>query len=265
VERELESDLQLEEEEQREQGIAPEEARYAALRAFGNPSVISEQTRAVWSWDRLETLLRDLKITIRTLARQPGFSAVAVLVIAVGMGATISLFTVVWSVLLKPLPFDHPEQLVQLYESSERFPENGPSPGIYGEWRRQSKSFSRLALHKDWAQYNLSDGGTLPEQVRATICSWDLFATLGVQPLIGRSFTAEDDQPSANGTVILSWVLWKRRFGGDSSVIGRKINLDAKPYTVVGVMPRWFAFAEQKVQLFLPMYHERTPEEMARD
>lgn len=88
------------------------------LRAFGNPSVIREQTREVWSWDRLETLLRDLRISIRRLARQPGFSAVAMLVIAVGIGATISLFTVVWSVLLKPLPFDRPEQLVRLYESS---------------------------------------------------------------------------------------------------------------------------------------------------
>ncbi len=122
VERELQSDLELEEEEQREHGIAPEEARYAALRAFGNPSVIREQTRQVWGWDRIETLLRDLRISIRTLARQPGFSTVAMLVIAIGIGATISLFTVVWSVLLKPLPFERPEQLVRLYESSERFP-----------------------------------------------------------------------------------------------------------------------------------------------
>ncbi|HKW76269.1 MAG TPA: ABC transporter permease, partial [Terriglobales bacterium] len=264
VERELESDLQLEEEEQREQGIAPEEAHYAALRAFGNPSVISEQTRGVWSWDRLETLLRDLTISIRTLARQPGFSAVAMLVIAVGMGATISLFTVVWSVLLKPLPFDHPEQLVRLYEIGDTFKNNVVAPGIYSEWKRESRSFSGLALYKEWPQYNLSEGGALPEQVQAMICSWDLFATLGVQPSIGRSFTAEDDQPSANGTVILSWSLWKRRFGGDSSVIGRKIDLDAKPYTVIGVMPRWFAFREQKVQIFLPVYHEKTPEEMAQ-
>jgi predicted permease len=263
LERELQSDLQLEEDEQREHGIASEEARYAALRAFGNLSVIREQTRAVWSWDRLETLLRDLRISIRTLARQPGFSAVAMLVIAVGIGATISLFTVVWSVLLKPLPFDRPDELVRLYETSERFPANGPAPGIYGEWKRQSKSFSSLALYKPWSQYNLSDGGALPEQVRATICSWDLFSTLGVQPSIGRSFTPEDDQPSANGTVILSWSLWKDRFGGDSSVIGRKINLDAKPYTVIGVMPRWFALPEQKVQIFLPVYREKTPEDMA--
>jgi len=263
LERELQSDLQLEEEEQREHGIASEEARYAALRAFGNPSLIREQTREAWSWSRLETLLRDLRILIRTLARQPGFSAVAVLVIAVGIGATVSLFTVVWSVLLKPLPFDHPEQLVRLYETTERFPANGPAPGIYAEWKRQSKSFSTLSLYKPWPQYNLSDSGTLPEQVRAAICSWDLFATLGVQPLIGRLFTAEDDQPSANGTAILSWSLWNRRFGGDASVIGRKINLDAKPYTIIGVMPRWFVFPEQKVQIFLPVYHEQKPEDMA--
>jgi putative ABC transport system permease protein len=264
LERELQSDLELEEEEQRERGVAPEEARYAALRAFGNPSVISEQTREVWSWDRLDTLLRDLRISIRTLVRQPGFSAVAMLVIAIGMGATISLFTVVWSVLLKPLPFDRPEQLVRVYESDERFRHNVVAPGIYGEWKRDSRSFSDLALYNEWQQYNLSQGGALPEQVRATICSWDLFAALGVQPSIGRSFTAEDDQPSANGTVILSWSLWNRRFGGDSSVIGRKINLDAKPYTVIGVMPPWFAFLEQKVQIFLPVYHERTPAEMAQ-
>jgi putative ABC transport system permease protein len=215
-------------------------------------------------WAMIETLLRDLRISVRILTRQAGFSAVAMLVIAIGMGATISLFTVVWSVLLKPLPFDHPEQLVVIYESSTRFPENVVAPGIYREWKRESRSFSNLALFQDWPQYNLSEGGALPEKVRATICSWDLFATLGVQPGVGRSFTPEDDRPFANGTVILSWALWNRRFGGDSSVIGRKINLDAKPYTVIGVMPRWFVFPEQKVQIFLPVYHERTPEEMAQ-
>ena len=209
-----------------------------------------------------ELLFRDLRIAVRTLARRPGFSLVAMLVIAVGIGATVSLFTVVWSVLLKPLPFDHPEQLVRLYESSDKFPRNVATPGIYAEWKRQSKSFSSLALYNDWQQYNLSDGGMLPEQVRATICSWDLFPTLGVRPLIGRSFTQADDRPSANGTVIISWSLWKRRFGGDSSVLGRTIDLDARPYTIVGVLPQWFAFPAQKIQLFVPVYFARTPEEM---
>ncbi|HEV8432047.1 MAG TPA: ABC transporter permease [Thermoanaerobaculia bacterium] len=210
----------------------------------------------------MDSLFRDLRVAVRTLARRPGFSFVAVLVIAVGIGATVSLFTVVWSVLLKPLPFDHPEQLVRLYESSAIFPRNVASPGVYEEWKRQSRSFSGLALYNGWPEYSLSDGGTLPERVRATICSWDLFPTLGVQPLIGRSFTPEDDRPSANGTVIISWALWKRRFGGDASVLGRKIDLEAKPYTIIGVMPRWFAFPEQKVQLFVPVYFQSDPEEM---
>ena len=244
-------------------GMKPAEARRAALVAFGNPDVLHEEASSTWSWNRLELVFRDLKLAIRTLARQPGFSLVAMLVIAIGIGATVALFTVVWSVLLKPLPFARPQQLVRLYESSERFPRNVAAPGIYAEWKRQSRSFSSLALFQDWPQYNLSNGGALPEKVRATICSWNLFAMLGVQPLIGRSFTPEDDRPSANGTVIISWGLWKRRFGGDDSAIGRKINLDAKPYTIIGVMPRWLDFPEQRVQLFLPVYHERTPEQMA--
>lgn len=260
---ELEFHLECQIAENIARGMMPVEARRAALVTFGNPVALREETSATWSWSRLELLFRDLRIAIRTLARQPGFSFVAMLVIAVGIGATVSLFTVVWSVLLKPLPFAHPEQLVRLYESSEMFPHNVVTPGIYGEWKRQSQSFSSLALFQDWPQYNLSDGGALPEKLRAAICSWNLFTTLGVQPLVGRSFTPEDDRPSANATVIVSWGLWKRRFGGDPAVIGRKINLDAKPYTIIGVMPRGFDFPEQKVQLFLPVYHENTPAEMA--
>src|SRR5579859_5873281 len=119
--------------------------------------------------NRLESLARHLRIALRTLARQPGFSVVSILLIAVGIGATVSLFTVVWSVLLKPLPFERPEQLVRLYESSEKFPVNVVTPGIYAEWKQRSKSFSSLALLNEWPKYNLSDGGALPEKVTATI------------------------------------------------------------------------------------------------
>ena len=114
--RELQSDLELEEEEQRERGLSPEEARYAARRAFGNPTLIREQTRAVWTWDWLERLVRDLKYGTRTLLRSPGFSIVSVLVMALGIGATTSLFTMVRAVLLRPLPFRDPGKLVMLYE-----------------------------------------------------------------------------------------------------------------------------------------------------
>src|SRR5580658_1766448 len=116
LERELQSDLELEEAEQREHGLSSEEAHYAALRAFGNPALIREHTRAVWSWNWLENLLRDLRISIRTLLRSPGFSFIAVLVMALCIGAATSLFTVVRSVLLKPPPFRDPERLVMIYE-----------------------------------------------------------------------------------------------------------------------------------------------------
>src|ERR1700683_5866682 len=117
LDRELRSDLELEEDEQRESGISEEEARHAALRAFGNLTLIREQTRAIWSWNWLESLARDLRFSLRTLRRTPGFSVIAILVLALGIGANVALFTVVRGVLLKPLPFQDPDRLVMLYEA----------------------------------------------------------------------------------------------------------------------------------------------------
>src|SRR5271170_8468042 len=145
LERELQSDLELEEEEQRESGLSQEEARHVALRAFGNPTLIREHTRAVWSWNGLENLLRDLRISIRTLFRSPGFSMIAVLVMALCIGAATSLFTVVRSVLLRPLPFRDPVRLVMLYEhfrnpsmNAQGFNFSGVSPANYYDWRAQT-------------------------------------------------------------------------------------------------------------------------------
>src|SRR3979490_1711057 len=117
LDRELRSDLELEEEEQLEGGISGEEARYAALRAFGNPTLIREQTRAIWSWNWLQSLARDLRFSLRTLRRTPGFAVIAILVMGLGIGANVGLFTVVRGVLLKPLPFPDPDRLLMLYES----------------------------------------------------------------------------------------------------------------------------------------------------
>ena len=142
LERELRSDLDLEEEEQRERGVSAEEARYAARRAFGNPTLIREQTRAVWRWTMLEISLRDLRIGFRTLFRSPGFSLIAVLVMALCIGAATSLFTVVRSVLLRPLPFRDPLRLVMIYEhfrdpsmNAQGFNYIPVAPADYYEWR----------------------------------------------------------------------------------------------------------------------------------
>src|SRR6185312_9822914 len=146
LERELRSDLELEEDEQREGGVSEEEARYAGLRAFGNPTLIREQTLEVWSWNWLESLARDLRFSLRTLRRTPGFTIIAILVMALGIGANVALFTVVRNVLLKPLPFDDPDHLVMLYEAGlhedDTARSNPVAGGMYDEWKKQNRSYS---------------------------------------------------------------------------------------------------------------------------
>src|ERR1700723_3167405 len=140
LERGLRSDLELEEEEQREGSISDEEPRYAALRAFGNPTLIREQTRTVWSWNWLESIARDLRLSLRTLRRTPGFTVIAILVMALGIGANVALFTIVRGVLLKPLPFQDPDRLVMLYEAGLHEDDTaGPHAGcggMYAEWKK---------------------------------------------------------------------------------------------------------------------------------
>ncbi|HEX4030313.1 MAG TPA: ABC transporter permease [Terracidiphilus sp.] len=256
--RELESDLELEREEQRERGLSMEDARFAAQRAFGNATVIREQTRAVWSWNGAETLLRDLRISVRTLLRSPGFSIMAVLVMALCIGATTSLFTVMRSVMLRPLPFKDPDKLVMLYEhfrdpamNAQGFNYNSVAPGDYYDWRAQTHGFEDMAVWR-WWQFNLTgEHGELPELVNARGGSWNLFPLLGVKAAIGRTFTANEDRPDGT-SVLLTWGLFERRFGGSASIVGRQIHLDGKPYTVVGVLPKWFTYPDAKVQLWVP-------------
>src|ERR1039458_1878835 len=240
-------------------GMNAEEARYAALRAFGNPALLREQVRATWSWTWLELLWRDVCYGVRTLKRSPGFTAIAILVMALGVGANVAMFTVVYGVLLKPLPFKDSQRLVRVFEhgNDEQFAFNIVAGGVYAEWKKQSHSFSDLALHGE-AQFNLTgDGGQLPEIVHGANCTWNLFSTLGVKPAMGRDFTAADDVPSANGTVLLSWGLWKRRFGGDPAILNQSIHLNTHNYTVIGVMPAWFAYPDASTQLWTPIYHDK--------
>ena len=266
LDRELRSDLELEEEEQREAGLSGEEARYAALRVFGNPTLIHEQTRAIWSWTWLESLVRDLRFSLRTLRRTPGFTIIAVLVMALGIGANVALFTVVRGVLLKPLPFNDPDRLEMLYESglheNETNGDNMVSGGIYAEWKKQNQAFSNLALVQNSRVGLSGSGGQLPEKLYSAEVSWDLLRTLGVQPALGRDFTQADDSPAANGTVLLSWGLWKRRFGGARDILNQTIYIDANPYTVIGIMPAWFDFPEMATQLWTTVYHDNPEDEM---
>jgi predicted permease len=264
-ERELRSDLELEKEEQRERGVSEEEARQAALRAFGNPALIREQTHAVWAWNWLESLARDFRISLRTLLRTPGFAVIAILVMALGIGANVALFTVVRGVLLKPLPFLDPDRLVMLHESGVHDDDTTQlsfvSGGMYAAWTEQNRSYSSLALAQGIRVGLSGSGGQLPEKLNSALFSWNMLRTLGVQPALGRDFLPADDTPAANGTVLLSWGLWKRRFGGDPAILNKTIQLDSRPFTVIGVMPDWFDFPDPSTQLWTPVYHDK-PEDV---
>ena len=261
---ELEFHLEQQIAENQAAGMSAEEARQAAMRSFGNPAVLREQARESWSWNGLEALARDVRIGTRTLLRSPGFALTAILVMALGIGANVALFTLVRSVLLRPLPFANANQLVEVYEADAHgaFQDNVVAGGSYSSWRDQSGSFSQLAI-KQWRDYDLSGSGNqLPEVVGAQMASWNIFPLLGVQAARGRLFTADDDQPGVNATVVLSWGLWKRRYGGDPGIVGRSILLDARSYTVIGILPAWFTWPNPSVQLWTPLYHEKSPEVM---
>ena len=203
-------------------------------------------------------LLNDLRYALRQLRRAPGFTIMAVVVIAFGIGATTSLFTVVRSVLLRPLPFRDPARLVMIYEhfrdpsmNAQQFNYNAVAPADYYDWRAQTHGFEDVAAWRYW-QFNLTgERGELPELVSARGGSWNLFPLLGVNAVIGRTFTESEDRPDGNA-VMLTWNLFERRFGGDPSIVGRQIHLDGKPYTVIGVLPNWFTYPDAKVQVWIP-------------
>jgi predicted permease len=220
--------------------------------------------RFTWNWNSLEPLLRDLRYSVRNLARTPVFAATAVLVMGLGIGANVALFTIVRSVLVKPLPFADPGRLVRLYEQSpdSKYPWNNVAAAVFAEWKKLNTSFTDIALC-GYASYNLSeDGKQLSESVRAATFSWNMLPTLGVQPALGRNFSPDEDNPSANPTVLLSWGLWKRRFGGNPLIINHEILLDDKPYTVIGVMPGWFSYPDAAIQLWTPVCYKEPLSEM---
>jgi predicted permease len=249
-------------------GMSAEEARYAALRTFGNPALLQEQARATWSWSWLDSLRRDLRYGFRTLARTPGFSIIAIAVMALCIGAATSLFTIVRSVLLRPLPFRDPDRLTMVYEhfrmasaNNGSFNYNIVAPGDYYDWRAETHGFQDMAAWQ-WSKFNLSGvQGELPEVVNAAAGSWNLFPLLGIEPAFGRTFTESEDHPGGNA-VMLSWSVFQRRFAGDPSIVGKQIHLDAKPYTVVGVLPSSFTYPEATVQLWVPYASVFTPEEI---
>jgi putative ABC transport system permease protein len=252
LERELRADLELEAGEQQENGLSEEEARYAAKRAFGNAELIKEETREMWGWGFLDRLLQDARLSLRLLRRSPGFVLFAVLALALGLGANEAIFSVVDSVLLRPLPFRHADRLVEVWEDASHigFPTDTPAPANYADWKHRNHVFEDIAALKG-DLYALTGVGT-PEQIEGSPVTANLFPLLGVSPILGRNFSAQEDQPSGAKVVLIGYGLWQRRFGGDRGVVGRQIWLNGEKYQIVGVMPRGITFPEQS-QLWVPL------------
>lgn len=249
---ELESHLALDIEDGMRSGLSEPEARRRALVKLGGLEQAKITHRERRGLPLLETLWRDVAYGLRGLRKNPGFAAVSILVIAIGIGANAALFTVVRSVLLKPLPFRDPGRLVVLNSTKEEKNDNRVASGDVQDWQKTSQSFERMGMWR-WSGFNLSgDKGELPEFINAADGSWDLFPTLGVQPVLGRSFTQEDDRQGATLTTLLTWNFFQRRFGGDPSIVGKNIRLNAKPYLVIGVLPKWFSYPDPKIQLWVP-------------
>jgi len=207
-----------------------------------------------------EVLRQDFRYGLRMLARNPGFTAMAVLTLALGIGATTAIFTVVNAVLLRPLPYRHPEELVYVQEILEKYGAN-PFVGVseFAAWRDQSRTLTPIAAYTD-SWFNLTGGGD-PERITAGLATSAFFSLLGVRPLTGRLFLPEEDRPGGPSVAVLSEALWKRRYGGDPSVVGRGVTVGGKVYTVVGVLPRTFvvpAPSKPDYALWLPLIANET-------
>jgi putative ABC transport system permease protein len=188
----------------------------------------------------LDLLRQDLSYTGRMVRRSPGFAVTAAIIVSLGIGATTAAFSVTDFVLLRPLPFPEPDRLVKLWERTPGYGHMELSAANYRDWKQGSTVFESLGLYHSAAS-NLV-GTSEPLRLEGAAVSADLFPTLGVQPMIGRSFTVEDDRDGAPGTVVLSYRLWRSQFGGDPGVVGRQVLMDSESYTILGVMPPEFRF-----------------------
>jgi putative ABC transport system permease protein len=232
---------ELREREQIERGLSTEEAHYAARRRFGNDLILREEGRDMWGWSWLEDLGQDIRYALRMLRKNPAFTVAAVLTLALGIGANTAIFSVVNSVLLRPLPFQNPERLVDLQETEVApgdYPLSGPD---YLDWQAQNHTLGAISLY-GWRQIMSASGAGEPEPAGVVSTQANFFEVMGIRPLLGRGFAPGEDAAGKNHVAVLSYGFWQRRFGASPEAIGKAVELNDEAYTVIGVMPRGFIF-----------------------
>ena len=233
-------------------GMSPQEARYSAVRAFGNPTFLKEETRDTWGWTWLEQILQDLRYAGRLLRRSPGFTTVAVLTLALGIGANTAIFSIVNAVLLQPLSYPQPDRLVALmrsYPDRNQWAVSVPKFIVYSE---QTKVFESITAY-DFAGPGINlTGGDRPEQVRGIHASAGYFDVFGAPIAIGRAYTASEDRPGGPHVAVISNGLWRGRFGGDPTILGRTVELSGDPYEIIGVLGPGFK-SDPSADVWLPL------------
>jgi putative ABC transport system permease protein len=199
----------------------------------------------------IANMLRDSRYALRQLVKTPGFTIVAILALALGIGATSAIFSVVNGVLLRPLPFPEPDQLVRVIEVLPQYGRFAVAPGTFLDWKQQATAFDRIAAYAGGSATVLWGDG--PERIPRAAVSADLFEVLGVLPAHGRTFSAAEDAPGRNQVVVLSHGLWQRRFGGDPAILGRSLTVDGQMVTIIGVMPPGFYFPSRTHEFWTPL------------
>jgi len=249
VDREMDDEmrfhLDMEAEEAIRAGLAPAEARRRAVLAFGGVQRFREEGREARGVTALDDVAMDLRYAARTLVRSPAFAVVAILTLALGIGANTAIFSVVNAVLLRPLPYDDPESLMSVWDG-------GHSKAEFTRVRDQNRTLERVAAYMDRVGFSLSGEGE-PARLTGAYATADLFGVLGADPALGRTFAPGEDLPGTARVVVLSDALWRERFGADIEIIGRRLDLDGVSHTVIGVMPRDFWFPRRETRLWVPL------------
>ncbi|HEX6773147.1 MAG TPA: ABC transporter permease, partial [Acidobacteriaceae bacterium] len=240
------------------ENLSRAEARQAALRAFGNPTLVETKSREVWQWPRLESFLTDLKVAVRLLKRSPGFAATVLVTLAIGIGANAAVFTILETILLKPLPYPQPEQLAAVWLHAPgaaglaNFAEGlRLSPSMYLTFAEHNRAFQSIGV---WISGTANVTGIAqPEEVHTTYISDGVLQALNVPPRAGRWILTADQAPGSRKVAMLSYHFWQRRFGGEASVIGTNIQVDSQTREIVGVMPQGFEVENQDFDLLIPL------------
>src|SRR5215216_3681193 len=252
---ELEAYLELLVEAKVAEGLKPEAARRAALIELGGVDQVKERVREVRVGYLLGTVWQDLRYGVRTLVKSPAFTTVAVLSLALGIGANTAIFSVVNGILLRPLPYPEPERMVAVWHTppQESFPgmtRFSVSPGNYLDWKEQSRAFEQMAVYQ-YVGLSMSAGGD-PVPVTGAAVSSDFFSVLRTQAFKGRTFSPDEEQQGRDQVVVLGHGLWRRAFGADPNLVGRTVSLNSRTFTVVGIMPAGFEFPAE-AELWVPL------------